>query len=507
MSDAKLPRPIDRTTVHVGSTSVSGRADGVALIMVILVLTALVVIGTPFVISMKLQEEGGRQIAAQERARLAQVSARNHAVAHLFGTYPSRESGTVEISMNVEGENAGRAAEHGDTELPGRKMDDREEIDVLIDPTLAVTATAWVGSADEKERVSRAKEQIGTASQYVMQDPKGRILDVSVEDEQGKVNLNTATPVLLGNLFAGSHLAEDLGYEAKGDEIALEDTEPFPADNDPETVDGIVVIFNPRLFTMEAVSYRGKTETHLTGCFRGEYLSGTWPAEAGFPVFDLRGMKLFLHRIQNIGEGTLRTYRTPASAREIAEWSMIPYFAKTLALFGLNVRNMDEYGLTPQMLNRAGLQDLLNEALVREGEVEVDPKAYRDARAALEDLGIPKEALDLLEGARGKSGVVSAGEYAKKFELSRREGLQIASGFESVVKAELQKIKRETQRYFPKAIESFKAIHELPGLETITARDFHRLRPLITTVSSRPAEWTEEQQVLGAIENNPLLGV
>ncbi|MEM7262578.1 MAG: hypothetical protein AAF488_11355 [Planctomycetota bacterium] len=88
------------------------RQRGVALILVIMVLTALVVIGTPFAISMKLQEEGSRQITARERARLAQISARNHAVAHLFASHPSREDGTVEIDRSISGSGSNRASDY-----------------------------------------------------------------------------------------------------------------------------------------------------------------------------------------------------------------------------------------------------------------------------------------------------------------------------------------------------------------------------------------------------------
>ena len=66
---------------------------GIALILVVLVLSALVIIGTPFVISMKLQEQGSVHTVAKEKARIAALSARNHAVASLFQTHPSREEG------------------------------------------------------------------------------------------------------------------------------------------------------------------------------------------------------------------------------------------------------------------------------------------------------------------------------------------------------------------------------------------------------------------------------
>ena len=63
-----------------------------ALILVILVLSALVMVGTPFILSMKLQERGSVHTMAQKRADLAAISARNHAVAQAMdGRTPMSE--------------------------------------------------------------------------------------------------------------------------------------------------------------------------------------------------------------------------------------------------------------------------------------------------------------------------------------------------------------------------------------------------------------------------------
>ncbi len=54
-----------------------------ALVMVVMVLAILVVIGTPFAVSMLLQEKSGQSFLADTRARFAAEGARNHAVAQL----------------------------------------------------------------------------------------------------------------------------------------------------------------------------------------------------------------------------------------------------------------------------------------------------------------------------------------------------------------------------------------------------------------------------------------
>ena len=74
----------------MGSTPKRGEPQptrrGVALIMVLLVLSTLAVIGAPFVISMALQDKASSHFAGSVTARLAAESVRNHAIAGLAGS-------------------------------------------------------------------------------------------------------------------------------------------------------------------------------------------------------------------------------------------------------------------------------------------------------------------------------------------------------------------------------------------------------------------------------------
>ena len=107
------------------SSSLS-RRSGMALILVILVLSALVLVGTPFMLSMKLQERGSVVTLAQRRADLASISARNRAVAHLMNTHPSREREEAESQREDEGG------------TPGYVWDSIEDFEVPIPGTLAI---------------------------------------------------------------------------------------------------------------------------------------------------------------------------------------------------------------------------------------------------------------------------------------------------------------------------------------------------------------------------------
>ncbi|MGE4620428.1 MAG: hypothetical protein AAEJ04_11535, partial [Planctomycetota bacterium] len=449
----------------------SARESGMALLMVILVLAALAAIGTPFVISMRLQEQGAARSVADQRARLGARSARDHAVSTLFDTHHSREREQWE---------PGTAAPD--------LIDDLDELAIEFPPIINSTALGSVGPED-----------------YTIRGTGDLILDSHVEDEQGKINLNTAMPNLIGNLLAGSHLSETITYDQELEELPLDDTSSFPADDDPDTVDGVVVILNPVFFTVEAVSYTGKTESALTGVFRGQYLSGTWTHQEGWPVFDLRGLKVFLHRLANLSDGQIATFRTPLGIRQIADWSVVPYFLQTLAVVGLSFDNMTEWGLTPEMLVRAGIDPSV---LKQEDEV-VDEAEYRKARKLFLDNNIPREVVDLVESVRGKAAVIEASEVLERMDidLGKAEGNAFKGVYQTFIAPELKKIRKQSKKYFPGAIQAYQEIFDLPGMETFSAFNYEEIRQFITTSSTQPRAWSQEQMVEGEITNSALMGV
>ncbi|MCI0651139.1 MAG: LamG domain-containing protein [Planctomycetes bacterium] len=476
------------------ASSPRNASRGIALILVVLVLAALVVIGTPFVLSMRLQEQGAIKSLAVRQAEYAALSARNFTVANLIQTHPARESGMVTAATSAGGKKAKESKKDGAAVVeppaaPNSKIDDLAELEVdLSRIELSIDKDEWPeGFAKELE--TRAWN--------------GQILDARVEDEQSKVNINSASASLIGNLLGGSNLSEALEGRSDANEIAVEDTSVFPADEDPDTIDGVLVILNPQLMTVEAISYRDKNEKQLTRCTRGEYFSFPQDHEAGFPIFDLRGFKVFLHRYYDLDEGVLKSFRTPQSIREIAEWSVVPYFLKNLAVLGLNSRNMKDFGLTLELLQRAGL----GHELLKRDEPNVDEKEYRAAKHKLDELGVPSELVKLLEDARGKSGVIQGAEAAEEFQITKENIVQLRMGFEAFAKPFIDKLKTRGKAYYPKAVEYYKQIYNLPGAETFTARDFERIRDLITTTSAVGSEWSPEQMVIGKIQLNPLVGV
>jgi len=70
----------------------AGPASGVALIMVLLVISALAIIAAPFAVSMLIHDRSSRAFEGEIKARLAAEGARNHAMARLVNTVGALES-------------------------------------------------------------------------------------------------------------------------------------------------------------------------------------------------------------------------------------------------------------------------------------------------------------------------------------------------------------------------------------------------------------------------------
>lgn len=419
----------------------SSNERGVALMMVVVVLTALMIVGTPFVISMKLQERGSFRTIGERKADLAQISARNQAVAELFQSHPSREVGNDSVEIDF-GDDA-RGSDFGTRTFPRRTVDDLEELMVDLSSSLAYMSSGGVVSGGESASGGQSPD---VATSFDTRNPQGRVVDVRIEDEQGKVNVNSASPMLLANLIGSGHLSADLNANDNDGELPLLDTGGFEADDDDESIDGVVVIFDPRTFLMEAVSYRGKTDKALTGCSRGDYFSGVYSFKRGMPVLDIRALKIFLHRSYDLADGRLRTYRTPASIREIADISMAQLFLDRLSRLGMSAKDLRRYGIGKKDLEELGLGSLYEAFESRDAERRGNDDSF-DAKAG---------------SMFGSTG-----------------------GEDSVAKL--------AKSYFKRSARSYEVLRDEPGVETFDAVSLRSVQPHVTTFSNRPVLWSEEQ--------------
>lgn len=153
-------------------TSRRGRSErGFALILVILILTGMLLIGLPFAISMRLSSSRAQTSLANAHARYGAEGAYNHAIACLMQTQEQYDPWPL---TRVRSEDTSFFESH--------TLDIPAELVVTfdgdgIDPDLDLTG------------------------ELQTRNPRGTIWSVEVEDEQGKINLNSASEHLLKNLL------------------------------------------------------------------------------------------------------------------------------------------------------------------------------------------------------------------------------------------------------------------------------------------------------------------
>jgi hypothetical protein len=203
---------------------------GIALLTVITALMALMVIAVPFAIAMRMGRE--RSVATNAKARARhQVES----VLRFLESYLVRSTERVEIENRAN-------------DVDSTNNDPESDTLAEIQPTMANMGSALGVTASE------------------LQDPYGTILGWEVEDENGKLNLNSASFFALGNLMGMSVLSNELSEGETN--ITLEDASSFPER-------GYVKIGR------ELIKYTGRDGNRLTGCERG--LSGGESSEHGSP--------------------------------------------------------------------------------------------------------------------------------------------------------------------------------------------------------------------------------
>lgn len=215
---------------------------GIALITVIAVLTALFLLAVPFALSMRGQLEVSVAESESLRARLLADGMIRYARASL------------------------RRGCRGLDPTPD--FDGKDEL--VLD-------------------VEEARGLLSSGS-----DPGSNLLSVTVRDEQGCINVNSASPFLLGAVLGRSRLASDL--TDSDTEIPVEDAGAFPPDGGFVWIEG------------EMIRYRSARGGTLQGCKRGAAPDGrpySLPrsARGGTPVLDGRVIRLIEERISDTFQG------------------------------------------------------------------------------------------------------------------------------------------------------------------------------------------------------------
>jgi Tfp pilus assembly protein PilX len=151
--------------------------QGLALLMVVVVVAALTVVAVPFLASMRLAERSSRGFLDGKRAQWIARGAFNHAVASLHATHDH-----VERENLINSITSGASPAAGQLDTPD--FDDYHEL-IVTPPQVTLTD--------------------GTS--LSLNDPKGEMWSVETEDEQAKVNVNSATPWLVANLMGVTELS------------------------------------------------------------------------------------------------------------------------------------------------------------------------------------------------------------------------------------------------------------------------------------------------------------
>ncbi|MDQ7779627.1 MAG: hypothetical protein RDV41_07945, partial [Planctomycetota bacterium] len=135
------------------------KESGLALVLVLMVLAALVAVATPFLVSMVQHESSSRNYLDNVKARIAAENARNAGIVSMMRTHESFEIGS------------GAAAPFDDPEV------------------------------DTLDEIGVSKDDIGLPKDAVTLDSRGLMWDAHAEDEQGKINLRTAPRHVVENLL------------------------------------------------------------------------------------------------------------------------------------------------------------------------------------------------------------------------------------------------------------------------------------------------------------------
>ena len=445
---------------------------GAALILVVVVIAALLAIAAPFVVSMRLHEKSSRAFAAQIKAKHTADGARNLAVGHLRRSHADEER---------------RAREAGGTRLGDQEaVDGHDELQAF-----APQALTGLGSFD-------------------VANPKGPMAQVTVRDERGRIDLNTAGPDALANLLGSTVTRATLSYR-EDKELPLVDIFPFlhTSDGDPETIDGFVRIRG------EYIAYRHvdvRTRS-LQGLIRGFLFSrGEEPDDGsasrnfhpeGSLVQDGRGHKLAYDPLwRYMGserQGLLARFDNTAGVRRISDWEFASLRA-ALVLFrqGVNMRLLRQWGVANNDLLGAGLHpaDFDVDKAIQEGETTEERREREKIERTLERWSVPVEFAKRFGGARALKRIY---ERLMEMDDARREKqIERYKQREDQLQDRLRQVsgwlKDETKRQLAGLSEMR---NSAPHLETVGRIELEeRVRPYVTTHSSPQGEaWSDPQTV------------
>jgi len=424
------------------------KENGIALLMVIVVIAALIIIAVPFLASMRMAEKSSKSFLDKKRAEWIARGALNHGISSLYATHDDNERYYLL--------NSGQ----GDPMQSANSTPDFDDFDELMVLPLALS----MPGGDNVD----------------FNNTKGEMWSVEAADEQGKINVNSATPWLIANLMGVTELTASIDY--KESVIPVADPTIFFSDGNSDSIDGYVRING------EYIAYRGVSEGALTGCLRGIFLEAEDHPRCSL-VYDGRAFKISEHRSTGANR-RLRLFSTPESIRDISNWTKFDAVAEALLYRKLYLDKLKDLGVDEKDIELAKI-DPGRMIEPEKPDYSPDQKEVNDKLAGLgQDADKLRELLgDEIVDMVGRRIPAQAPDNPRRQQWFE----QITQGFKEYVEqieAKEEEKEERLKKFLPEAFRNISVLRELVFLEALSAIDFHRLKDFITTYSWRARDWS-----------------
>ncbi len=281
------------------------RSRGVAMLIVITILVTMVLVAVPFALSMRQGQERTQATVARSRAKYEADLLADLVKMFLVETHPHQEQ---------------LRYDRGDRSVQAlAAVDTREEI--TPDDNFRKRVEAEIIAQWEKDpAMAQRARYLKSRGLGPMNDDRGSIWTVIVQDAQALVNVNGASPFLIANLLGSALLADDL--DTGGGDISVEHvvTGRFGGLQGFKRDGGYIRIGR------EVIKYEEFDGEAFRGCERGLLLetpladNGTAEAhKKGVPVIDYSAYKLATHLIAR-QPGFISKFENLESLRDISSW-------------------------------------------------------------------------------------------------------------------------------------------------------------------------------------------
>jgi len=297
----------NRRTLTQNSDQAGTAQRGVALLIVITILVTMVLVAVPFALSMRQGQERTRSIAARGRADFEASLLAEITKSFLSQGHPDQEQ--KRFDRGERGAGADPKVDTLDEMTPNESFRKKLEEEIL---------DQW---ARDSTMAGHA-QYLQSRGLGPLNDDRGSIWTVQVQDAQALVNVNGASPFLLGNLLGSALLSDDLDTGSGDIAVANVVTGRYGGLRGFPAKDSYLRVGR------EVVHYEEFDGEIFRGCTRGvlqdtplEDNGGAESHEKGTPVIDYTAYKLATHLIAR-NPGSLTPFRNLEALRDIASWGV-----------------------------------------------------------------------------------------------------------------------------------------------------------------------------------------